>query len=328
MASAAETASISYQSALEAYEAGDAANALVYAKLAGAGGDKDAQALVGVILMSGDVGQVDPVEAAKWFLKAAQQGQEDAMIELGKLGLHNQGGLGPADALNWLSRAAKLGRTDAMRALADMYILGKGTPPNPQAGRNWLRTAANNGDVLAMRALGDLELQTNSNAALGWYEKAAEMGDQDSAYIAGIMYVENIDIKPDPVKSAQYLGRAAQAGHPAAQADYGLLVFQGYGVKKSLEEAAHWFEKSAKNGDPEGRFLYAFTLAKGEGVSQSYEEAYYWLIRADEETGKTGINEYDSDRAELRERLEKNVDPAVLERARKRANSDRLLSVK
>jgi len=85
-------------------------------------------------------------------------------------------------------------------------------------------------------------------------------------------------------------------------------------VTKSDTEAAKWFEKSAKGGDKEGQFLYAFTLAKGEGVTQNFEEAYYWLLKSD----KSGNDDYDKDRAELKKRLEANVDAAVLARARAR----------
>jgi len=129
------------------------------------------------------------------------------------------------------------------------------------------------------------------------------------------MYAENFEIRPNSAKSAALLKQAAEGGHAAAQADYGLLVYQGYGASRSEAEAAKWFEKS-KGGDKEGQFLYAFTLAKGEGVTQSFEEAYYWLLKSD----KSGNDDYDKDRAELKKRLEANVDSAVLDRARERVN--------
>ena len=87
-------------------------------------------------------------------------------------------------------------------------------------------------------------------------------------------------------------------------------------MERDVDAAARWFEKSAQNGDKEGQFLYAFTLAKGEGVAQSYEDAYYWLLKS----GNSGVDDYDKDREALKKRLEDNVDPATLERARRRAD--------
>ena len=128
------------------------------------------------------------------------------------------------------------------------------------------------------------------------------------------MYAENFNIRPNSSRSAALLKQAAEGGHASAQADYGLLVYQGAGAARSETEAAKWFEKSARGGDVEGQFLYAFTLAKGEGVTQNFEEAYYWLLKS----GQSSVDDYDKDKAKLKERLEANVDPAILARARAR----------
>ena len=85
-------------------------------------------------------------------------------------------------------------------------------------------------------------------------------------------------------------------------------------MPRSETGAAEWFRKSAEGGDSEGMFLYAFTLAKGEGVAQDFEEAYYWLLKSGEST----VDDYQRDRQVLRDRLEENVDPDVLARAKAR----------
>ena len=317
--SAANSVSPGYASALESYESGDYANAMVYAKIAGLGGDDQAQVMVGYILANGLAGLTDKNDAVDWYLKAAKSGNTDAMIALGKLAIGAHGGLSAGDAVNWLTRAADKGRTDAMRALAEFYLKGRGTAPNATTGRNWLVKASNHGDAKAMRKLGDVYFEKLPKEALIWYEKASENGDIEAAYSAAIMYAENYDIKPDAAKAAKLLEQAAKAGHPAAMADYGLIVYQGNGATKSMEAAAQWFKKSANAGDPEGQFLYAFTLAKGEGVKQSFEDAYYWLLRAEQNTNVAKIADYDQTQTELRKKLETNVAPEVLARAKVRA---------
>ncbi len=308
----------SYETALSAFETGDYANALIFGKLAGTGGNADAQVLVAHILSKGLNGSANKNDAVVWYLKAAKNGNTDAMVALGELAINTHGGLSAADAVNWLAQAANNGRPDAMRALADIYLLGKGTAPDQAKGREWLVKASNYGDVSAAHKLGDQYFETDPNKALIWYEKAAVGGDAHAAYIAAIMYAENYEIQPDAVKVAQLLRQAAEANIPAAQADFGLVVYQGNGVERSIEDAAAWFKKSAESGDAEGQFLYAFTLAKGEGVQQSYEDAYYWLLHAETTKGASDIIEYDQSRTELKKRLEDNVDPAVLARARAR----------
>ena len=166
---------------------------------------------------------------------------------------------------------------------------------NDEMAQKYLKQASQSFDKEATKRLGDSLFESDPNAALKHYEAAAEAGHMEAAYIAGVMYAENFEIRPDSERSAYWLKKAALGGHAAAQADYGLLVYQGYGAKRSEEEAAEWFRKSAEGGDGEGQFLYAFTLAKGEGVTQNFEEAYYWLLKS----GESSVDAYDNDRAHL-----------------------------
>ena len=320
---ASESSLSGYESALSAFENGDYGTALLHAKMAGLGGHAESQVMVGHILAKGLSGPVDESGAVSWYLRAARSNNTDAMVALGELAIGAHGGLSASDSVRWLKQASDLGRTDAMRALAEIYIKGRGTAPDPVRGRNWLVKAANYGDALAMRKLGDIYFEKKPTEALTWYEKAAQNGDVESAYFAAIMYAENYDIRPDAAKAAKLLEQAAMAGHPAAQADYGLVVYQGNGVARDMNAAAKWFKKSAEAGDPEGQFLYAFTLAKGEGVAKSYEEAYYWLLRAEQNKNSAKISEYDQTQVELRKKLEANVPPDVLSRARARVLAEK-----
>lgn len=310
------TRHITFQDAMDAYNAGDRGLALAHAKIAANNGDVEAMVMAGHILQRGETGLIDTLGAAEWYRLAAARGNVDAYVGLGELAIREQAGLTASDAKYWLQKAADLGRTDAMRALADMNLQGTGTVPNPSAGTKLLGRAADQGDAHAMKKLGDRLFDTDAEAALGWYEKAAAKGDPNSAYIAAIMYAENYDIRPNAKKAAVLMRQAAEAGMPPAQADYGLLVYQGAGVERDINAAARWFEKAAKAGDREGQFLYAFTLYKGEGVPQSSEDAYYWLLKSD---GESGVDDYDTDRENFKKSLEKTLSPSVMARARSRA---------
>lgn len=309
---------VTYADALVAYEDGNKTLALVNAKIAGTNGNADAQVMVGHILMRGETGLINVDEAAKWFRSAAEQKHPDAYVALGEMALRSQANMRPSQARNWLVRAANLGRSDAMRVLADMYSKGTGVPKSSEKAATWLERANKHGDTRSARRMGDMLIETDPKAALEWYEKAAGKGDTEAAYIAALMYVENLDIRPNQKKAAILMRQAAEAGLAAAQADYGLLVYQGAGVPQNTKSAAKWFAKAAKGGEKEGQFLYAFTLAKGEGVEQSFEDAYYWLLKS----GESAIDEYDKDRKVLKQRLEQNVDASTLARARARYEKD------
>ena len=306
---------ITFEDALAAYSDGDYGLALAHAKIAGATGSDQAMVLAGNILMNGEAGLINDLEAADWFRQASNMGNTDAQVLLGKMALNSRGGLIPSDALAYFSKASQAGRTDARRAIGEMYQKGIGIAKDPEKAKIWLRQAADAGDINGARKMGDSLIDSDPKSALQWYEKAADAGDAEAAYIAAVMYAENYEIRPNSKRAALLMRQAAQAGIAGAQADYGLLVYQGAGVDRDIDAAADWFAKSAKGGDSEGQFLYAFTLAKGEGVTQNFGEAYYWVLKS----GQSGVDEYDDDRSILRKRLEANVDPAVLSSARARA---------
>ena len=318
----AETALTSIEStanleaALKAYQSGQIDKALSLGKTAARAGSSDAAVMVGHILRKGEAGRIDKEEARRWYDMAAMKGHPDALVALGEMGLKRQAGLSQAEAASYLMRAAESGRTDAMRALADMYRTGQGVKADKEQEQYWLKKASQSYDPKGAKALGDSLFESDPKAALKAYEQAAAAGHVEAAYIAGIMYVENFEIRPDEQKSANWLRVAAEGGHPAGMADYGLYVYQGVGAKRSEKEAAAWFQKSAQAGDSEGQFLYAFTLAKGEGVTQSFEDAYYWLLKAEQTAPGNDVDSYRQDREALKKRLEENVAPGVLARAR------------
>ena len=308
-------AAADFETALQSYRAGDAARALRLAKAAALAGSTDAAVLAGHILRAGEAGEPDLPLARQYYQKAAVRGHPDALVALGEMGLKGQAGLTDSDAQIYLTRASDAGRVDATRALAEMARTGRGMERSVEAERELLNKASASFDAEATKRLADTYYEANAAKALSLYKEAARAGHAEAAYAAGVMYATNWNIRPDEEKSAHWLGVAARAGHAAAQADYGLLVYQGAGgLEPSEAEAAEWFRKSAQGGDSEGMFLYAFTLAKGEGVAQDFGEAYYWLLKS----GSSTVDDYQQDRAVLRERLEANVDPDVLAAARAR----------
>lgn len=277
-------------------------------------GSADAAVMAGYILRYGQAGKTDMRAARTWYEKAAAKGHPDAFVALGEMGLREQAGLTKTDAVAWLTRASDVGRTDAMRALSDLYRTGQGVKANTAESERLLESASQSFDSEATKRLGDSLFERDPKTALKHYEAAAKAGHIEAAYIAGVMYAENFEIRPDSTRSAALLKQAALGGHPAAMADYGLLVYQGYAAAQSDEKAAQWFRKSAEAGDAEGQFLYAFTLAKGEGLEQDFEEAYYWALKS----GESGVDEYDADRATLRQGLEGKLDSAAIARVKAR----------
>lgn len=122
------------------------------------------------------------MEAAKWFRKAAAQGNLRAMNILGILHVN---GLGvPQDTLEaarLFRKTAELGDSSGMFLLGAAYITGDGVPQNLSEGARWIRKAADMGNTYAMEKLGSLYytgqgVQQDRTLAAMWYRKSAQQG--------------------------------------------------------------------------------------------------------------------------------------------------------
>jgi TPR repeat protein len=99
----------------------------------------------------------DDVEAAKWFRKAAEQGNADAECNLGVAYANGQGvAQDYAEALKWLKRAVEQGEPGAMGALGGMYQNGHGVAKDMKEAVKWYRQAAQKGDEYAKKNLANL----------------------------------------------------------------------------------------------------------------------------------------------------------------------------
>jgi len=96
-------------------------------------GDARAQYMVGRSLAKSD-----PVEAARWFRKAADQGQSDAQKALGFAYFEGEGvAKDEKQAAIWFRKAAEHGEQLAQWMLASMYQEGRGVPANEEEALKW-----------------------------------------------------------------------------------------------------------------------------------------------------------------------------------------------
>ncbi|RKY26624.1 MAG: hypothetical protein DRP83_03880, partial [Planctomycetota bacterium] len=126
--------------------------------------------------------------------KAAEQGNADAMVDLGMIYVRGQGV--PQDyqeAANWFRKAAKKGNAVAMAMLGAMHSDGQGMPQDYRKAAGWYRKAAEKGSAFAMASLGSLYslghgVSQDYREAVKWYHQAAEKGVAHAMFMLGIAY--------------------------------------------------------------------------------------------------------------------------------------------
>ena len=88
--------------------------------------------------------------AAKWYTKAAEQGNVDAQYNLGNLYRFGDGvAQNDATALKWYTKAAEQGAAGAQLNLGLMYAKGEGVPENNMPAYMWINLAAAQGHEYA-----------------------------------------------------------------------------------------------------------------------------------------------------------------------------------
>jgi TPR repeat protein/tRNA A-37 threonylcarbamoyl transferase component Bud32 len=153
----------------------------------------------------------DPVEAARWYRLAAEQGSDAGQYELGIL-----------------------------------YENGIGVARDPNAAVAWYRKAASQGYARAQNTLGrayetGLATSTNYVLAADWYGRAAEQNLSIAQYNLARLYLQGRGVFKDAAKAHALLQKAADAGEPNAMVYVAEMYAKGDGKPRDRDQATRLF---------------------------------------------------------------------------------------
>ena len=122
--------------AILSLSAGESTRGMAALRSAAEEGKPEAQRLLasvledGIVLKSGEAVAADPAEAVKWYRKAAQAGDRDAMARLGVLHVRGRGVAKDSAQALAMFRRAGLDVDAALRNAADQGATGQGLEPS------------------------------------------------------------------------------------------------------------------------------------------------------------------------------------------------------
>lgn len=166
-----------------------------------------------------NMGKKMPEHLLKQLIKAAEEGDIDAQLELGNLYEDGeQVERNYDEAFKWYEKAAKQGNAYAQFAMGDMYYDEFHKKKTNSIGVRWFKKAAAQGNEYAMEKLGDAYyhgggVRRNYEEAVKWYKKAADYNLGWSIQRLGDMY------------------------------------YYGEGVEQSFDEAYKWYCKAEELND-------------------------------------------------------------------------------
>lgn len=201
--------------------------AVLFYRKASALGDTAGMYKLGMVLLSGLLGQPRNMrEAIVWLKRAAGQADEDNPHALHELGLLHEkpNSAVPVDeaySRELYTQAAQLGYAPSQFKLGSAYEYGALTcPVDPRRSIAWYTKAAGKND-------GESEL-----ALSGWYLTGSE----------GVL-------KQSDSEAYLWARRAAAKGIPKAEYAVGYYSEVGIGVKADLDEAKRWYMRAAAQGN-------------------------------------------------------------------------------
>lgn len=162
-------------------------------------------------------------DAHRWYVKAAELGNAQAMHNLGFQYATGQGAPRDyAEARKWFSRAAALGNAAAMLRLGEFYANAIGVPRDYREARRWFVQAADRGLLPAMIGLGELYangkgVPRDYDEARLWYRKAAELGSAPAMYQLGQLHEQGHGGRRDYAEARKWYAKAADIGNDEAK---------------------------------------------------------------------------------------------------------------
>ncbi len=90
--------------------------------------------------------------------------------------------------------------------------------------------------------------QADYQAAIRWYQLAADQGERFAPYNLGHLYRTGKAGVRDLTKAVEYYKMSAERGFGEAQFSLGVMYFEGSGTAVDMDMAKYWWEKAQSNG--------------------------------------------------------------------------------
>ena len=236
-------------------------------------------------------------EALQWWAKSAEQGNVQA---IGNMGLCYQTGHGiAADSLKATrlyqrsikegnkalftqnEELARKGSVFSNMLIASCYQNGLGVAKDVNKAIPYLTAAAEKNCVPAQRDLGMILINDKkAMEAAPWFKRGSANGDIPCTFYYGKMLVEGLGVKADKKEGANYLLKAADAGFPQAMYYVGNCYMGGDGLMKNAEQAVKWYRLAAGKGVHNAQWALAQCYREGNGTDINYDQALYWYAEA------------------------------------------------
>ena len=234
-----------------------------------------------------DAAKINFMQEIVDLFKKAELGDAEAQLELAKRYEKGIGGVNKDydESAKWYRKAAKQGNAEAQFRVGIMFYNGEGVNADPREAVKWYRKAAEQGNAEAQYELALCYYNGNGvtkdlSKALNWYRKAAEQGHAEAQYDLGVCYEEGYGVTQNLSEAFKWYRKAAEQGHVKSLFAVGECYYKGRGVPANDAEAVRWYRKAVEQNDAEAQFGLGVLLYDGFGRYHDKEEGFDLISRA------------------------------------------------
>jgi uncharacterized protein len=222
--------------------------------------DRSAEYLLGLTLLTGDGLPRDRGAGLLWVVRAAEHGEPSAARDIARRMRNGEAvEIDETKVAEALKPQVSAGNVEAMRALAPMYVGGRGVKQDPAIGLSMLKHAAELGSSDAETDLSQLFLNgapgvpANRPEAMKWLGASARHGNADAMLSIGYMSATASIADRDLVVGFCWLMRSALLNQVQAQEKLSMIFAQGEKddrgmvIAPDLIQADVWFRLAARN---------------------------------------------------------------------------------
>jgi TPR repeat protein len=235
-------------------------------------GDDDAPLYLSSCLLYGE-GVEQDITAGLAMARAAWEVDEDPQFAY-LLATAYEDLLGDDEgARAWHRRAADKGDEEAMMSLGDLYRFGRGVKRNLKAAFRWYEAAAEAGNLEGLATMAYCYaagegVRRNEAKAVEIYERAAKLGHDDSRLSLVACYLHGTGVDKNVEKGMALLRELAEEG-PAGAMMLAETLYEGELAPQDLDAVVLWLNKAAEADVPEAVTFLGVLHWNGEGVPQN-----------------------------------------------------------
>ena len=172
--------------------------------------------------------------------------------------------------------------------LGQMLYTGTGTEKDVEAAIGYFEKAARLGNVHAQYMLGKVYLDEdgehrNLEKAVLWLTKAADNGNSLAQYALGKLYRDGEHVEKDVAKAVEMFMKAAEQNNSFAQYQLGKLYLLWQDISKDVEAALRWLTMSAEQNNQYAQYALGKLYLMGRDVPRDREAAMRWFTLSAEQ---------------------------------------------